>query len=65
MTKQQATDRAIARYTRFGNEQQGRELLADLIDRHSGCNLASALHYWGFAAANSADRMAAALEGQS
>lgn len=61
MTKQQATDKAIARYTRFGNEQRGREILAELIAAHSGCNLAYALVYNGFATDRMADRMAVAL----
>ena len=48
----------VARYTaKGGNADRGRELLADLVSRHSGENLATALVHWGFATEAAARRL--------
>lgn len=62
MTKSEATAKAISRYVKGGgNEQRGREILAEELRQFAPQHLPISLVYWGFATVRGADALAAAL----
>lgn len=62
MTKTEATEKMIKRYTaKGGNESTGRRILAEEIRRFAPDNLATALVYWNFATTITADKLAAVV----
>ena len=62
MTKIEAVEICIARYVKNGgNEEYGRELLAEEIKGYKGVNLVSSLAYYNFATTIRAPILARAL----